>query len=108
MPFLVRGKARDKRYKPAAAPKVNPVAIEPQVPVVTKEPEVTAELLFTPSVLPIVEEIISYPSIHQEDNKLEEVVSNSDIAEDIEPITIPLGGSKKKKKEKIYGRTNDE
>ena len=108
MPFLVRGKARDKRYKPAAAPKVKPVAIEPQVPVVTNEPEVIAELVSTPSVLPIVEEIISYPSIHQENNKLEEVVSNSDISEDIEPITIPLGGSKKKKKEKIYGRTNDE
>ena len=54
MPFLVRGKARDKRYKPAAPPPA-PVIADPVISVPTRiieEPEVITELISTPAVLP--------------------------------------------------------
>lgn len=110
MPFLVRGKARDKRYKPAA-PSPAPVIAAPVISVPTRiieEPEVVTELISTPAVLPEYEETATYPASFEESQEAEKAALNTTISEDIEPITIPLGGSKKKKKEKIYGRTNDE
>lgn len=110
MPFLVRGKARDKRYKPAAPPPA-PVIAAPVISVparVIEEPEVVAELISSPAVLPEHEETVTYPTLFEESEVVEKAAINTNVSEEIEPTVIALGGSKKKKKEKVYGRPNDE
>lgn len=105
MPFLVRGKARDKRYKPAAPPPAPAISVPARV---IEEPEVVAELISSPAVLPEHEETVTYPTSFEENEVVEKAAINTNVSEEIEPTVIALGGSKKKKKEKVYGRPNDE
>jgi len=110
MPFLVRGKARDKRYKTATPPPA-PVVAASAISVPTRiieEPEVVAVLISTPAVLPEYEETATYPASFEESQEAEKAALNTTIFEEIEPTVIALGSSKKKKKEKVYGRPNDE
>lgn len=108
MPFLVRGKARDKRYRPAAPPPAPSISVPTRI---IEEPEVVAEvtdLVSTPAVLPEYEETVIYPTSFEESEETGKAAINTTISEEIEPTIIALGGSKKKKKEKVYGRPNDE